>query len=296
MKSEIKIKNRHTIASGRFYSANPNKLNLEIKELMEEASNRINCNLPAKDSLAAVIAPHAGYVYSGIVAASSFLQLNKIPARKNVFLIGSSHQTDFDGASIYNIGHYNTPFGELKVNFDVANNLIENSQVINFVETAHIHEHTLEVMLPFLYYCWKNSFKIIPIIIATHNIKTCKELARVLLPYFNNDNIFVISTDLSHYPNYLDAIETDKMTIESVIDGIPDNLLNQLNINKNRNITNLATSMCGWSSVITLMYMTSLIKRKTKYVPILYQNSGDAKLFGDKERVVGYQSIGVYYE
>ena len=283
---------RPSVASGRFYSTHAEKLEIEIANMTTQARKLCNYEINEEDELLALIAPHAGYVFSGIVAASAFMQIESLNPRKRVFLIGSSHYTDFNGASVYNIGHYLTPFGKIKVNLDLANQLIENSEIINFVQTAHTHEHSLEVLLPFMQYFWKNDFEIIPIIISTHSKEICKQLSIELQPYLNKENLFIVSSDFSHFPEYTNAIKVDKQTVQATLTGKPNILLEQIETNKQKNILNLDTSMCGWTSVLTLMYMTEKIP-DTTYKALLYQNSGDIKPYGDTERVVGYQSIAI---
>jgi AmmeMemoRadiSam system protein B/AmmeMemoRadiSam system protein A len=288
--SSKSLTDRPPVASGRFYSAHADKLEIEIANMVQEAKNLSQFELAVDEEVIGLIAPHAGYVFSGIVAASAFMQLENIPPRKRVFLIGSSHHRDFNGVSIYNMGNYVTPFGHVKVDLPLANELINSSEIINFNKDAHTFEHSLEVLLPFIQYFWKNSFEIIPVILATHSKKTCNELAKILQPYFTQENLFVVSTDLSHYPEYKNAREVDKLTVDATLTGDPEILLEQIENNKKKYIPNLATSMCGWTSVVTLLYLTESING-IQINPILYQNSGDAKLYGDTEKVVGYQSV-----
>ncbi len=283
---------RAPVAAGRFYSAHADKLEIEIASMVSEAEKLSGFVLDKNQKILALIAPHAGYVFSGIVAASAFMLLRNMHPRKRVFLLGSSHHTDFNGASIYNMGHYLTPFGKVKVDLELANKLIENSSVINFVSAAHAHEHSLEVMLPFLQYFWQNNFEIVPIVLATHSEVICRQITEELKPYFTPENLFVISTDLSHYPGYSDAMKIDKQTIEAVATGKPEILLENVRRSKALNISNLSTTMCGWTSVLSLMYLTEN-REGVQYHPILYQNSGDAHLYGDTDRVVGYQSMVV---
>ncbi len=284
---------RPPVGAGRFYSGDTIILQTDIEKLFLEAEKLIEPQKKEKEELLALVAPHAGFVYSGIVAASAFLQLKEIKPRKKVFLIGSSHHTDFNGASIYTRGDYPTPLGTVKVDQQTANLIIENSSYFEFVSAAHAHEHCLEVLLPFLQYVWRNEFEIVPIIIATHNKQICEDIAKELQPWFNSDNLFVISTDLSHYPGYNDAVKVDNKTIDAVLTGKPENLLEQIKKNKALKIPNLTTSMCGWTSVLTLMYMAQNISN-VEFKSILYQNSGDAKVYGETDSVVGYQSMGVY--
>ncbi len=288
-----KLIDRQPVALGKFYSAHAERLEEEIKQMVKEARSAVSINLPDNDKLRALIAPHAGYVFSGTVSASAFMLLKDIKPRKKVFLIGSSHHTDFDGSSIYSIGDYMTPFGKVKVAKELATELIGQSSIFEFVQAAHAHEHSLEVMLPFIQYYWQNNFELVPIIIATHRIDTCKKIAEELLPWFTSDNLFVISTDLSHYPSYNDAVQIDNQTVRAVLSGKAERLIEQIEKNKNQHIPNLATSMCGWTSVLTLLYILEEAENSAIF-PILYKNSGDAGSFAEKDRVVGYQSLAVY--
>jgi AmmeMemoRadiSam system protein B/AmmeMemoRadiSam system protein A len=292
METSAPLLNKPSVTSGRFYSNHANKLEIEIAGMVKQARKLIDLKIADADNLLALVAPHAGYIFSGIVAASAFIQLEKITPRKRVFIIGSSHHTEFNGASVYNKGHYLTPFGKVKVDLALANKLIAESTTIKFVQEAHTQEHCIEVMLPFIQYFWKNEFEIIPIIIASHSEQTSEQLAKELKPYFNKNNLFIISTDLSHYPTYQDALIIDKRTIKATLTGNPDILLEQIKLNKKKQVPNLNTSMCGLSSVLTLLYLIEN-NSNTSIAPILYQNSGDIVPFGDKTRVVGYQSLCV---
>lgn len=285
-----KFIDRPPVAAGRFYSAHAEKLESEIENMIGEVQSLTQIEIPPGEEILALIAPHAGYVFSGLVAVSAFMLLKDLKPRKKVFLIGSSHHTDFNGASIYNVGNYITPFGKVRVDTELSTEIIEKSNVFEFVQAAHAHEHSLEVMLPFLQYFWKDEFEIIPIIIATHQKDVCKIIAHELQAYFTLENLFVVSTDLSHYPSYNNATNTDKFTVDAVLTGNPEKLFEQISANSMKGIPNLSTSMCGWTSVATLMYLSEKIKN-TKYYPVLYQNSGDASIYGDKDRVVGYQSF-----
>ncbi len=280
---------RESVAAGRFYSAEPLKLDKELTSLFSGIENNIPFYGNPEDILG-LIAPHAGYVYSGKIAASAFIHLKKMQPRKKVFLIGSSHYCSFDGASIYLPGDYHTPLGRVRVDTKTAKDIINASDLFSYNEEAHLHEHALEVLLPFLQYVWKDSFQIIPIIIATNNQSSCKEIAKILSPYFNNDNLFIISTDLSHYPNYEDAQKIDLLTTQSVLTGNPNQLLKQLDRNRDMKIPHLATSMCGWTAVLTLMYMAQETN-EIDFNAIMYRNSGDQEIYGSKNSVVGYQSI-----
>jgi len=284
------LTDRDPVVAGQFYPGRSDELSADLIKLFSEAEKK-----EVKGEVLAIVAPHAGYVFSGKVAASSFNQINPKKKYETIFIIGSSHRTAFEGASIYNKGNYKTPLGTVNVDLQVANNLINKYDVFKYRPDAHDYEHSLEVQLPFLQHIMETEFKIVPIVIGTQNPGTCKKIASALASYFNSDNLFVISTDFSHYPKYEEANKVDNLTASAITSNDPDKLLTALNKNSQMNISNLATSLCGWTSVLTLMYITSDIP-DIRYYPIEYKNSGDARYYGDKSRVVGYYSIAVAKE
>ena len=265
----------------------------EIEELDNSASKLYPNIAKIKDELLALISPHAGYVFSGIVAASAFNILRNKKGIKRVFLIGSSHYAWYEGVSIYFKGFYSTPLGKVEIDTEIATELLELNAIFNFRLEAHAHEHSLEVQLPFLQYFLGSDFKIVPILIGGQSVEIPKKVANVLKPYLGGENLFVISSDLSHYPEYNNALKVDKYTVDAICTNKPEMFLEQLKENEHHNYENLSTSMCGWTSALTLLYMTNQLKGIT-FVPLLYQNSGEIPIYGDKSRVVGYQSIAVY--
>ena len=279
-----KLKNRDPIAAGSYYPANPAQLISLIDQCMAQAESR-----KVSGDVAAVLVPHAGYIFSGSVAASSFNQINKEMKFDNIFVIGSSHHVLFDGASIYNQGNYITPLGTVPVNLELANDLIKEHNCFGYYPAAHTEEHSIEVQLPFLQHHFTHEFNILPIVIGTQDIQRCQDIAKALLPYFTPNNLFVISTDFSHYPKYEDAVKVDKKTASAVLANAPEELIRTLETNAREHVPGLLTSMCGWSSVLTLLYMTEH-RRDIQVLSIDYKNSGDTE-YGDKSRVVGYHSI-----
>ena len=275
--------NREPVVAGKFYPENPTALKVQLESLFAQASN-----VKTYDHVLAIIAPHAGYIYSGKVAASAYNQIDADKEYENIFVIASSHRTLFKGASIYNQGDYVTPLGNVKVNRDLANKLIEENKIFSFNPEAHSAEHSLEVQLPFLQYKMRKDFQIVPIVTGTQTLGEVKQIAKVLEPYFNERNLFVISTDFSHYPDYENAILADKKTGEAILSNLANRLIDAINENASANIENLVTSMCGWPAVLTLLNITEK-DRSLEIIPVVYQNSGDA--LGDKSRVVGYHAI-----
>ena len=284
------ISDRQAVVAGRFYPSSPIELKKELDKLFEKAGKQRTINVKSDEEIRAIVSPHAGYIFSGTVSASAFLPLKGNKNIKRIFLIGSSHNAWFDKASIYYSGSYVTPLGKLKVDTEIAKSLLKDSEVFTYLAEAHLPEHSLEVQLPFLQYLLGNKFTIIPILLGAHSRETPKLVAQHLEKFFQPGNLIVISTDLSHYPAYNDAVKVDKQTIDALCSNEPDSFLERLKNNEKQAILNLSTSMCGWTSALTLMYLTEK-KENIRYVPVLYQNSGDIPLYGDKSRVVGYQSV-----
>lgn len=284
--SQIIYIERQPVAAGKFYSATKEKLNEDLSELFSSCKRTVS-----DEHVRAIISPHAGYVFSGKIAASAFSNIPADAVYTNIFIIGSSHVMSFDGASVYYTGDYVTPLGKAAVNLEIANKLRKENKVFNFPTTAHQQEHSIEVQVPFIQYHFKKVPPIVPIIIGTNNENTVRKIAEALMPYFTPDNLFVISSDFSHYPPYKEAVETDHMTSNAIISGQPEVFLSTLQKNSMRKTKGLATSMCGWTSGLTLLYLAENDKN-LEYNQLDYSNSGDSQ-YGEKNEVVGYDAISV---
>ncbi len=289
-KNESACVDRDAIVAGSFYPDNPDALKAQLESLFAQAEPARPAGEYVKthDNVLAIIAPHAGYVYSGKVAASSFNQIDPDKEYENIFVITSSHRVMFKGASIYNQGDYITPLGKVKVNKELATKLIEENSIFVYNEEVHSSEHSLEVQLPFLQYKLKKEFQIVPIVTGTQTLGEVKKIAEILYPYFNENNLFIISSDFSHYPKYKDALIVDKKTGDAITANSVAKLVVAINENASANIPNLATSLCGWPAVLTLLNITEK-HPEMQVIQVDYQNSGDA--LADKSRVVGYHSI-----
>jgi hypothetical protein len=240
----------------------------------------------------AVIAPHAGYVFSGEVAASAYNQIDPSRKYETIFVIGPSHHMAFDGASIYVHGNYVTPLGTVRLNKDVASVLLRTGGPFRDIDGAHTREHSVEVQLPFLQYRLKQTFQIVPIVLGTEDPAVLQKVAEALAPYWKPGNLFVVSTDFSHYPSASDAVDVDRKTADAVLTRSPERLFKAIRGNEQQGISNLATCMCGLSGVLTLLFMIE-DRPGVTIEAIQYKNSGDA-VFGDKNRVVGYFAMAVY--
>jgi hypothetical protein len=284
-------KTREAQFAGQFYPGSKTELINQLNEFFEQAKKLVSDSVK-NQCLQAVIVPHAGYVFSGQVAATAFNQIPENANYKRIFVLASSHRYSFNGAAVFCHGNYKTPLGEIQVDTKLSQELANNSAWFFDQPEAHENEHSLEVQLPFLQHKLGNNFLLMPIIMGTHDPEICKKIAEKLKPWFTAENLWVISTDFSHYPDYDNGCKVDELTASAICSNRPEKLQSVLKENRKLEIGNLATSLCGWTSVLTLLYMTE--NRDYTFEKIFYENSGDSKKYGSKNRVVGYWSIAVY--
>ena len=279
---------RPATQANRFYTG-------DARELSEEVDSFLALHKDDKkySNIAAVIVPHAGYYYSGNVAASAYMAIDAKKQYKRIFLLGPSHHEWLDGASVNTeANYYATPLGNVKVDHEMAVALTNSDSVFSYRPEAHDREHCLEVQLPFLQrrFAMHNQEMppIVPIIISTNDYDKLKRMAEALKPYFTDENLFVISSDFSHYPSYEDACEVDARTGKAVESGDVEEFIATINANARSGKRNLATSACGEFAIITLMLM---LDNEYEVRHLMYQNSGD--ISGEHDRVVGYHSFAV---
>jgi AmmeMemoRadiSam system protein B/AmmeMemoRadiSam system protein A len=279
-------KDRQPAVAGQFYPGNAADLQSMLKDLFSHAAPSKNIS-----NVAALICPHAGYVFSGGVAASAYNQLDPGKRYENIFVIGPSHHVGFEGASVYTAGNFVTPLGTVQVNTQLGKQLIQKSKAFVSRTDAHLSEHSVEVQVPFLQYRFRKDLQIVPIVVGAGSPATLQDIALVLRPYFNDRNLFIISSDFSHYPPYNDAKKADKATSDAIISRSPDVLIGVMKSNEELGIPNMATSLCGWPCVLTLLYMIQDDPNVNLQL-VDYKNSGDSPA-GQKDQVVGYCAIVV---
>ena len=283
---------RPATQANRFYTG-------DARELSEEVDSFLT--LHAKDKkykhVAALIVPHAGYYFSGNVAAAAYQSIPDDVQYKRIFLLGPSHHEWLDGASVNTeYDYYSTPLGNVKVDVETARLLTntdgtdKTDSVFFYNPKAHDREHCLEVQLPFLQRRFGEVPPIVPIIISTNDFRKLKRIAETLKPYMTEENLFVVSSDFSHYPKYEDACEVDAWTGKAVESGDVERFIAQLEENARSGVKNLATSACGELAITTLMLMMQDGGYEVKH--LLYQNSGDIDNH-DHSRVVGYHAFAI---
>jgi AmmeMemoRadiSam system protein B/AmmeMemoRadiSam system protein A len=283
-----KMQNRPAAVAGKFYPASGKELRFSVERMLRAAKPPVH---PERSPVALVV-PHAGYVFSGEAAASAYNQIVPGDLPERVFIIASSHHIHFPGASVFCTGNYETPLGIVRVDQETGRRLAENNNLFSIREDAHLPEHSLEVQLPFLQFILGDQFRLVPIILGTHRDDECKKIAEALEPLFISGNLFVFSSDFSHYPGYDDAVSTDRLTTQAILENSPVKLMSVLEKIRRQKIEGLVTPLCGWTSVLVLLNLTT--GKEFSFEWIDYRNSGDQPLYGDHNRVVGYSSIAVF--
>ena len=278
---------RPATQAGRFYTA-------DAKALAQEVDGCLALHRDAAiyEGLAALIVPHAGYCFSGSVAAAAYMTIPKDKPYRRIFLLGPSHHEWLDGASVNTEADcYATPLGQVRVDRQTALALTQADSVFAYQPKAHHREHCLEVQLPFLQRRFGQEAvpPIVPIIISTNDFQKLKRIAEALKPYLTDDNLFIVSSDFSHYPDYEDACAVDALTGEAVESGDAGQFVAVLEENARRGVPNLATSACGQQAIATLLLMTH---GTCQVKHLMYQNSGDADDH-DRSRVVGYHAFAL---
>ncbi len=246
---------RKPAVADAFYPADPKILGRMIDDYLDD------CAKPdIKGEIKAIIVPHAGYVYSGVVAAAGYNLIKNHPAKK-VLLIGPSHYVLFKGAAVPESTIWQMPFGNINVQ------RLPTSTLIVEDEAPFVEEHSLEVQVPFLQRVM-GDFELYPLCLGDVNSQA---LANELKDFAQRDDVLiVVSSDLSHFYTYTEANDLDKRANE---------FLPKLDIENARNV-----EACGIKGIMTLLHLAKMFGLKGYFID--YKNSGDTA--GEKSRVVGY--------
>jgi AmmeMemoRadiSam system protein B/AmmeMemoRadiSam system protein A len=264
--------------AGSFYPADPQELGRSVSEYLSRAGAR-----RVQGRLIALVAPHAGYVYSGQVAAYAYRHITDRPV-DTVILIGASHTAAYPGAAVYAAGSWRTPLGTVKINEKLAASLVNEKAGVTFFRDAFAREHSLEVQLPFLQTTLRD-FTIVPVLLGAATQASFAHLAERLTKVLreNDRALIVVSTDLSHYHDAGAAATKDRKVIDAVMRMSVEDLQDLL--------ARSDGEACGGNAVLLAM-MVGRNLGATNGVLFRYADSGDAS--GDKARVVGYAAMGLY--
>lgn len=269
---------RPPAVSGMFYDGNAAELKRTVNALLS------NARVPeqtAPENIRAVIVPHAGYMYSGQTAAYAYkaIQAKKYDA---VIVVGPSHRKYFRGISVFPGDAYRTPLGDVAIQKELRDEMVDESAGIELSEIGHVDEHSIEVQLPFLQLLY-GSFEFVPVIMGDQGRDYVVKLARKLENVLKNKNVLLVaSTDLSHYYPQEAAIAMDKRVVQTVEGYDPDELMDQLE--------QKSVEACGGGPMVSVMKVSKLLGCNKASV-LNYCTSGDVS--GDMSAVVGYLAASI---
>ena len=262
---------RKPIVAGQFYPASASELKRMIKGMVDEKAKR--------QEVIGLISPHAGYIYSGPVAGAV---ISRIKFKDTFIIMGPNHTGRGRPFSIMTEGRWQTPLGEVEIDSELGRRILAHSRYLEEDMAAHLHEHSIEVQLPFLQY-FKTEFKLVPIVLAYAGGAIYKEIGRALakaVKESGNKAVIIASSDMTHYEAQASAQKKDTQAIEAVLNLDEDELL--------KRVAELDISMCGYAPAVSLIVAAKELGAKGAEL-VKYQTSGDTT--GDYSSVVGYAGI-----
>jgi len=274
---------RRPAVAGAFYAASPEKLK---KQIIDSFNHRLGPGrLPEHQSerdILGIVCPHAGYMYSGPAASHSYLTLGEQQPPEIVVIIGPNHTGWGTPISVMSEGKWATPLGEVSIDSEVAEKIIEYSPTAKSDESAFIREHSIEVQLPFLQFIYPE-FKFVPICMGYQDLDISVELGKAIFEASKDKEIVVVaSTDLNHQESKQISNKKDKYVIDAI------KALDEKQLQESVKRHNITT--CGYGPVSATMVYSKL-KGATKGEVLSYYTSGD--ITGDNSAVVGYASAKI---
>jgi len=275
---------RRPAVAGSFYAGDSKSLNIQIENcfLHKIGPGEIpQVNLKKENNIIGLISPHAGYMYSGPVAANGFYKIALDGKPDTIIILGPNHRGFGEDISIMAEGKWKTPLGELEIDTNIAESILRNSKIIKNDKKAHQLEHSIEVQLPFIQYIFGNQVKIIPISMTRQDIDTDIEIAQSICSSVIDKNILIIaSSDFTHYEPQEYAENVDKQAINTILEFNPKKLYDI--------IYQQRLTMCGPGPITTMLIACKTLGAK-KAALLKYATSGD--ITGMYDQVVGYASL-----
>jgi|TARA_B100000315_G_scaffold257604_1_gene306977 hypothetical protein len=266
---------RYPAVAGTFYPSEKSQLTGSIQSFLDKAP------MSQKGEPVGFIVPHAGYIYSGPVAAYAYKYLEKKEIKK-VVILAPSHFVGFKELSICKFDSLETPYGIVNLSHEDISELLKHEMIIRS-NIGYDHEHSLEVQLPFLQHIIKNSWEIIPIMMGHQTKETVNAASQILQYYISNNIPVVISSDLSHYHSYEIAQNMDKKICNLMLTRDDKSLWKAFNDGE--------IEACGFGPLLAMLEAIESFEDISMELLDL-RNSGDTA--GPKDKVVGYCSMGFF--
>lgn len=274
---------RKPAVAGQFYPADSNELSSLIDECYVHKLGP-GATPPAPQSkadLVAVVSPHAGYVYSGPVAAHSYLHVSSLRSPEIIVVVAPNHYGIGSGVSTFKEGFWETPLGRMKVDSEAANRLVSDSEVVAVDPDAHRLEHSLEVQLPFLQKLYGDSVPFLPVSLLFQDIDTARAIAAALAKILRGRrSVLVASSDLTHYEPADAARSKDTALLRQVQNMDLEGFYSTLE--------RLEVTACGFGAIATVMETARALGLERAEL-LKYASSGDTS--GDNLQVVGYGAV-----
>ncbi len=275
---------RRPAYAGTFYEATPQSLKNQIEgcfkhELGPKALPKVN-ESELKQTVG-LISPHAGYMFSGPVAAHGYYNLALDGKPELIVIFGPNHTGMGSALAIMKEGAWRTPLGEVEIDTAAADAIMQGANIIDVDDGAHLGEHSIEVQLPWLQYLYGSSFRFVPICFLMQDLQSSREVGKsVALAVRDRNALIIASTDMTHYEPQKVAEKKDRAVIEEATK------LNEEKVYKTVEMAQV--SMCGYGPVIAAITAAKELGAKNGSL-LCYKTSGD--IVGDYSAVVGYASI-----
>jgi AmmeMemoRadiSam system protein B len=278
------VKVRRPTQAGAFYEGDAEALKTQIEncflqELGPKKHPEVNKNGPR--DVIGLVCPHAGYMFSGAVAANAYYALAEDGKPDTVVILGPNHTGYGSGLALMNEGVWRTPLGDVEVDGETANLILEETRLVDVDDLAHRFEHSIEVQLPFLQYLYGSEFKFVPICFQMQDLPSAVEVGRALVKVLANKNAVVIaSSDMTHYEPHENAEAKDLAALKAV-EAMDEKLF--YSIIERRNVT-----ACGYGPIAAVITVAKGLDAKEARL-LCYKSSGDVT--GDYSSVVGYAAV-----
>ncbi len=278
------MKIRYPAVAGSWYAGTPNFLRKQIEELFIHKLGPGSLPKVVREgprSIIGLVVPHAGYLASGPVAAHAYHHLANDGKPEVIVVFGPNHTGHGSVLSIVNEGVWRTPLGDVEVDTQTANQILDASTVIDVDERAHAHEHSIELQLPFLQYLYGSDFKFVPICFMMQDLQSSQEVGKAVATALKGKNGLVIaSSDLTHYEPQERAEKKDRMAIDAALKMDEEQYYHT--------VEDYGISTCGYGPVMAAITAAKELGAKKAQL-LCYKTSGD--ILGDRSAVVGYASI-----
>jgi AmmeMemoRadiSam system protein B len=262
---------RGSIVAGQFYPGSSDGLKKMIETMVDDRAEKVEA--------IGLVSPHAGYIYSGVVAGAV---ISRVKFKDTFVILGPNHTGRGKAFSIMTKGVWETPLGEVEIDSELGKLILASSSYLEEDHVAHQFEHSLEVQVPFLQY-FKPDVRIVPIVLAHASGATYKKIGMELASAIKKSKkgvVILASSDMTHYEPHETARSKDRQAIEAILDLNEDELL--------KRVDEFDISMCGYAPVVSLICAAKELGAK-KAELVKYQTSGDTS--GDYSSVVGYAGI-----